>query len=170
MKAKSISWSPRLPNVPWSWQVDKSDSDSRACRRSCWNLVWGSQLHRRWTAPESGCTHQCTHSILRTLRSCYYCKETLAILLPHLILVSRYASQVSIWPRLGFWTVFFSRCRPQSRALQNVRNDEVVNRWCLCCMLSTSFKFPENLGRIWKDLWSYESTTPANAALQQTRK
>ena len=39
----------------------------------------------------------------------------------------------------GFWTVFFSRCRPQSRALQNVRNDEVVNRWCLCFPLPSNF-------------------------------
>ena len=37
-------------------------------------------------------------------------------------------------------------------------------------MLATSLKFPENLGRIWKDLWSYQSRTPANAALQKTRK
>ena len=65
MKAKPISWSPRLPNVPWSWQVDKSDSDSRACRRS-WSLVWGWSCwsdhsyiedEQWWTALESGCTY-----------------------------------------------------------------------------------------------------------------
>lgn len=34
--------------------------------------------------------------------------------------------------------------------MQNVRNDEVVNRWCLCFPLPSNF--PENLGRIWKDI------------------